>query len=667
MILSGSNRLAVWVHALVLGASAALTTTALAQTPTAPEAVLPATAQAPADAGVRFSVVVTAPAEQKNLLERHLDILRFRDLPDLDATELRRLANQIPDNVRNLLGTQGHFSPEVAVSVIPTPATSEVKAEAATAGWTVSVKVQPGPLSTVETVLLAFKDSPAPTPPAASASTDPLNTPASQPSLQSLQDRIKAQWLLPVGRGFSQGAWSEAKGQALRTLTADRYPAARLAGSLADVDAETHQVHLAVEMETGPAYTLGDIQIEGLERYEGLWFERLVKLSGAQPGSPYQLSRLQAAQQRLAQSGYFDSVFVYVDPADDPQAAPVRVQVREARLGRLVLGVGGSTDNGARISAEHTWNRVPGLDWRALSKLKLEQDNRLGQTDLRSPVDDEGWQWNTGIKGDRLTTTGLTTTSQQVRAGKLQEGDDLNRSYYLQYDRAQSHTATGSTPANQSISANYAWSRARFDNMPLPNRGSGLAAEVGVGWTLAQEKKPFVRTKVRWLGLWPLDQLASSPLLPRAAAAVTAPVRETPRWGRLSLRLEGGAIASQTTTALPESQRFFTGGDQTVRGYGLREIGVADATGTLSPGKFMTVASLEWQRPILKDGQVSPWESTLFVDSGAVANSPAALQAKIAVGAGARYNSPVGPLQVDLAYGLSTKRFRLHLSVGFTF
>ena len=67
------------------------------------------------------------------------------------------------------------------------------------------------------------------------------------------------------------------------------------------------------------------------------------------PGQPYRLQDLQTAQQRLAQSGYFESVFVYVDPDSPPQAAPIRVQVREARRGRLLLGVGASTDNGHRL------------------------------------------------------------------------------------------------------------------------------------------------------------------------------------------------------------------------------------------------------------------------------------------------------------------------------
>jgi translocation and assembly module TamA len=57
----------------------------------------------------------------------------------------------------------------------------------------------------------------------------------------------------------------------------------------------------------------------------------------------------------------------------------------------------------------------------------------------------------------------------------------------------------------------------------------------------------------------------------------------------------------------------------------------------------------------------------VFVDAGAVADKPSQLKAKVGVGAGVRINSPVGPLQVDLAYGVQSKRFRLHLSVGFTF
>jgi translocation and assembly module TamA len=87
----------------------------------------------------------------------------------------------------------------------------------------------------------------------------------------------------------------------------------------------------------------------------------------------------------------------------------------------------------------------------------------------------------------------------------------------------------------------------------------------------------------------------------------------------------------------------------------------------VSAGRYLAVASFEWQRPIWSDGVRTDWESVVFADAGAVANDPADLEAKVGVGAGVRYNSPVGPLQLDLAYGLDAKRFRIHLNVGFSF
>jgi translocation and assembly module TamA len=173
-----------------------------------------------------------------------------------------------------------------------------------------------------------------------------------------------------------------------------------------------------------------------------------------------------------------------------------------------------------------------------------------------------------------------------------------------------------------------------------------LAAEVGLGWTVAQKGAPFVRTRARWQGLWPLSGERS---------------------GRLAVRMEGGAVIAKTTTPVPESQLFFTGGDQSVRGYKLRGIGVPQSDGSINPGRLLTVASLEWQRPIWSNGSRTPWESTLFVDVGSVGNQVSDLSPKTGIGAGVRYNSPVGPLQLDAAYGLDTRRLRLHMSVGFAF
>ncbi len=81
----------------------------------------------------------------------------------------------------------------------------------------------------------------------------------------------------------------------------------------------------------------------------------------------------------------------------------------------------------------------------------------------------------------------------------------------------------------------------------------------------------------------------------------------------------------------------------------------------------MLVGSAEWQRPMYIDDARSDWESALFMDTGAVADEAQKLALQTGVGVGARWRSPIGPFQADLAYGVKRKKLRLHLSVGFVF
>lgn len=675
--------LATWVLGALLCATAAAQAAELE--PEVP-ATTPITTTATAP-GLRFNVVVEAPEPLRALLLRHLDIQNFHDLPDLDEVELRRLVRQVPVDVRSLLGTQGYFSPTVDIALqplasvgapspvtpAPLPAPAPVSTPAVGTDWTVRIAVQPGEVSRIGQVLVAFTGEQAADTPAADAP-DPT-TPALPPSPAAARQRVRDGWALGTGQVFSQSAWDNAKNQALRTLSADTFPRARLVGSLADVDSSTHSVNLAVELDTGPPFTLGPIEVEGLKLTDPRWIENLVRVGGAVPGQPYRLQDLQTAQQRLAQSGYFESVFVSVDPEANPEAAPIHVQVREARRGRLLLGVGASTDNGHRLSAEHVWNRVPGLDLRVLSKATLERDHQKAETELRSPIDPKGWQWSAGLQAERTRYSLSLTSSQQVRLGKVQETAQINRGYFVQYDRALTDSAllrqAGPLAANESLSANYAWSRALFDGLPLPTRGYGLAAEIGVGSTLGATRQPYLRGRVRWQGLLPLDGLrqpfpAIGLPLDQQASPAASQVGAV-RLGRLALRMEAGGIASAPAAPVPDSQRFWAGGDQSVRGYGPREVGVPQTDGSVRPGRLMTAGSLEWQRPVFSHGQPTAWETTVFVDAGAVADSASALKARVGVGAGMRFNSPAGPLQFDLAYGLATKKFRLHLSVGFAF
>lgn len=562
---------------------------------------------------------VIAPEPLRAFLLRHLELQRYRDIQDLDAAELARLRAQATANARELLATQGHFSPRISVE--------QLDALQGEPLGRVRLDIDPGPPTQISAVEIAVDAQPS----------DPSAAQAT-----ALRDRVLSQWALKVGDGFSQSAWDGAKAQGLRLLSARRYPNAQLADSLADVDPATQSARLSVRYELGAPVTLGEIEVQGAERYDPAIARRLALLAGLTPGSEYDLARLQAAQRRLAESGYYNSAFAYVDTSERSDQAPVRLQLREARLQKLELGVGVSTDSGPRLSLEHTHHRVPGLAWRAVSRLRLERSHPLVETEWSSPVDDQGWRWVASGLAQRQKDQDLRITSQRLRAGQTQDGETLDRSYYLQWDRARTDGGSVET----ALSLNYAWTRRQFDNPLFPERGYGLGVELGVGTTLASDQRdPYFRTRVRWQGVRP--------------APGAAP-------GRLVLRLEGGAVLARDRARVPATQRFLTGGDTTVRGYGLRDIGVETAGGGIAPGRYMGVVSLEWQRP-LGWGLPREWEHTVFIDSGGVADRPGDIKPRTGVGTGLRYNSPVGPLQLDLAYGVQARQLRIHLSVGFTF
>lgn len=571
-----------------------------------------------------FAIEVRAPAAVRAVLERHLELRRYREVSDLDDAEFARLMVLAERDARELLGTMGYFNPVV---------TLERREAAARNPRAIAITVEPGEPTTVGEVKIDFEGDIA-----GSADADAA----------SQRESIRSGWRLPSGQRFTQDGWDDAKARALQQLVARRYPGGRVSYSLADVDAPAARVGLGIKLDSGPLFRLGKLEVTGVERYDPLLVPRLARLS---PGMVYDQEQLLQAQLRLASSGYFDSAFIYVDPAGDPQAAPVQVNLRESPLHKVVLGVGITTDSGPRASVEYLHNRVPGIGWRAVTKLQAERKSPFAQTEWTAIPGEDGWRWGVLARAERLDDDELTTHGQRLRVGRSKAGDHIDRNVYLQYDRATVQAKEG-VPAiladigdGTALSVNYVWTGRYFDRLPFPSAGNGFGFELGGGVTLSGSKSPFQRTVLRWQGLRPFSQAAQ---------------------GRLQMRAEGGAVLARSSARVPSTQMFRTGGDTTVRGYGYRDIGV-DRGGVIGPGRYMAVGSVEWQRPIRRGGLETNFESALFVDAGAVADRPNDLRPAVGVGAGVRWKSPLGPFQVDLAYGVKARSFRLHFNVGVTF
>ncbi|MCF8212006.1 MAG: outer membrane protein assembly factor, partial [Rhodoferax sp.] len=157
-----------WVWALAgLAASGAL-----AQKSATPPLDAPAASESSTQrAQAAFVLQIEAPDDIKTLLEKYLELVRFRALPDLTEAELARLALEAPNNIRELVATLGYFAPEVAVDV-QTGGDSGSRS-------TFSIRVTPGQATRVSEVDISLAD-------AATAS----------PEAQQRREEIADQWSL---------------------------------------------------------------------------------------------------------------------------------------------------------------------------------------------------------------------------------------------------------------------------------------------------------------------------------------------------------------------------------------------------------------------------------------------------------------------------------------
>ncbi len=128
---------------------------------------------------------------------------------------------------------------------------------------------------------------------------------------------------------------------------------------------------------------------------------------------------------------------------------------------------------------------------------------------------------------------------------------------------------------------------------------------------------------------------------------------------------------------LPASERFFAGGDSTVRGFALDRLGTTetiDSDGFPKGGNALIIVNAELRMPVWRDvGAV------IFLDAGNVFARLSRFdvgEIRGSVGFGVRYRSPVGPIRVDLGFKLDRRRFAndvreprtaLHVSIGQAF
>jgi translocation and assembly module TamA len=566
-------------------------------------------APAAADVAVEaYRVEVVAPAPVKAAVERSLDLVRWQSYAEITPEFFDLLVADARAQARDAAAAQGYFSAVV---------TSDI--DRSTKPETVRLRIDPGQPTTVASVDFVVTGAAA----------------GGGPDGEKLVARMRREWPLPKGAVFRQEDWAAGKTGAVRVFTIERYAAATLVSSRAEVDPEAHTAALSLTVDSGPPFRFGALDVTGVQKYSEALVRNLVTFS---PGEPYTAEALQVFLRRLNGSGYFASAQATVesDPAQ-AEAAPVHLRVIEAPEKKISAGAGFSTDTlfraqmtyddfniddaGLRFHTDlDVESKIQGVAFRLTLPPRVPQytdsySTSVAHTDISGLRTNEfmaGWQRKTAVERDQVTYSAGFYASQQMPTN----AESANAyALYFEYGRT--------------------WRN--VDDLLSPNRGYSINARVGAA-------PPGVSTAAMGRGV--LQFAAWLPIDTKT---------------QIIFKLEGGAVAAREARDVPIQLLFRTGGDTTVRGYEFNSLGprIGDAT---VGGRYYALGSAEVVRWI---GDI--WGIATFIDAGNAADQPRDLKPVYGYGVGGRLRTPIGPMRMDVAYGQETHSVRLHLSVGLSF
>lgn len=554
-----------------------------------------------------YSVEITAPKPIDALLEKHLHIIQWRDNPRMTNSEWQRLYAAAPDNIRALLATEGYFSPRISASL-------DQQNEALIAKFDVDI----GPPAKISSVDISFTN-------AITAQTN-IDTPS--------VEKLRENWLLKKNERFRQEDWDRAKRNVLASLIVERYPAATITNSKAEIRPETQSVALSINIDSGPAFRFGDLSIEGLRRYPTSIVENLNPIK---KNSFYSQSSLLTYQSRLLQSGFFSNVEVTSDTKlENSTIAPIHVKVEENKSITVGTGVGYSTNTGARTQLTVDDLNLFNRGWRLSSSLKLEQKAQSLSGLVRLPVSSKGYRDSLNAGVDRTSIEGQDTTSIKSGVnrswGPRRHEQTIGANYLIEKQSLDGAESSKSHAATLS----YGVTLRRVDNDLSPTRGYLLNTQFSVAPLDALSEGKFLQSYVKAQGYYPISSKT-----------------------QLITRAEIGIVNGKNSA--PAAFLFRTGGDQSVRGYAYQSLGVKEGDSVVG-GRYLATGSVE-----IVQWLTNQWGVAVFTDFGNAANTISELSPVYGYGLGARWKSPIGPLGADIAYGEDSQDYRLHFSLGVAF
>ena len=555
---------------------------------------------APARAGISIEVEGVDAEVRRNILA-FLSLDRYKSRDDLDEALMERLQERAVRETESALRPFGYYEPQVESRVTKTGATS----------WKAEVRILTGLPVIMENV-----------------SVQVLGPGADNPNLRD----IAAQLPLRPGDRLSHSAYETIKGNLQRTAATLGYLDARLTKSELVVDPPKRVARASLTLETGFRYRFGATTVEQNVINETL-LRRFVRYN---QDDPYDATELLRTQFALDDSQYFATVEVLPGEADrDEHVVPVSIRAEPNRRDRYSAGFGYGTDTGIRGTLSWENRRVNARGHRFRAELKAAQVEQSLKARYVIPIGDPALEkLSFELAYDRRDLGDLDTRTTDFEPAITQIRGTWQRVLFTKVRRTTTIVpGTLTTPGSTDI-ANLLIPGISYSAVPRGYLGEalfsrGLFAELRGSST-------------------PLGAPANYVQL-RAEAERVFDLR--PGW-HVFLRGQLGASSLGEKRSLPGTERFFAGGDRSVRGFGYNDLGPRDVNGINLGGKHQLTGAVELIRDLPRNFGVAA-----FVDVGnAFDRFGDPLQ--YSAGLGVRLRLPVVTIGIDIAQPLTNPACR---------
>ncbi|MDF2445772.1 MAG: BamA/TamA family outer membrane protein [Moraxellaceae bacterium] len=407
------------------------------------------------------------------------------------------------------------------------------------------------------------------------------------------------------------------------------------------VDPEARSADIDLVYASGPRYRFGAIRFQKADGSEQDFLRPglLRQFSTFKEGDPYDAGAVIKFNRALLDSRFFSEVRVQVERERSvDNAVPIDVVLAADKPNNMDVGIGYSTDVEERLTLK--WQR-PLINARGhgievgteLSPVRSSLDAKY-TVPLTHPVNDN-LQYLYGVRREEVEEIVTWNTVLGVQR-QLRQENGWQRTYSLRGLRDTTELPGGEIKKDL-VLPGVSFDRLRTKGGVDPHWGDRqfYQMEVASEDVLSDASLVWLRSGFRFL-------------------------RTYAGRHQILLRADGGTVLTDNFDDVPQSMRFFAGGDQSVRGYSYRSLSPRDDNGIAIGARNLLTGTVEYDYEFVKR-----WRVAVFTDAGNAFDS-ASEPFKVGSGIGIRWVSPVGPIRLDVAWPVTEtdKGLRVHFSMG---